>query len=206
MERYRKRKIIEAIPAAIELVKNNFRSICAERYQHKGEIYISPRHSVQWSIFLYSLSRVLYLSGSLLEADSVYYLNKIMNSIDWFYQVKLPIHFCAEHPIGSILGKATYGDYLFVYQGTTVGGNPNKDGFIYPDLGNNIILCANSTILGDTHIGNNVIISANTYLINEVIPDNCIVFGKSPKIVIKQYSKKEMMYKISQLFKWEYIL
>ena len=87
-----------------------------------------------------------------------------------------------------------------------MGGNPNKDGFIYPDLGNNIILCANSTILGDTHIGNNVIISANTYLINEVIPDNCIVFGKSPKIVIKQYSKKEMMYKISQLFKWEYIL
>ena len=52
----------------------------------------------------------------------------------------------AEHPLGSVLGKADYGDYLFVYQGTTIGENRKGDKLFYPVLGNNILLYANSTI------------------------------------------------------------
>lgn len=51
---------------------------------------------------------------------------------------------------------------------------------------------ANSTILGDCNIGNNVVISANSYLINEEVPDNCIVFGSSPNIVIKKRNEEEI--------------
>lgn len=61
---------------------------------------------------------------------------------------------------------------------------------------------ANATILGNTIIGNNVIISADTYLINEVIPDNSIVFGKSPNIVIKEKSENEIKDLTSNIWKW----
>ena len=120
-------------------------------------------------------------------------MNKIMHANDWLYAVNLPPHFLCEHPLGSVLGRAKYGDYLLVYQGTTVGGNRGKDGkLFYPTLGNNVVLYANATVLGDTHVGNNVVISANTYLMNEVIPDNCLVFGKSPDVIIKARSEDEM--------------
>lgn len=33
-----------------------------------------------------------------------------MHSVDWLHSIELPIHFGAEHPVGSVLGKATYGD------------------------------------------------------------------------------------------------
>ena len=132
----------------------------------------------------------------------VYYLNKIMHANDWFYAVSLPCHFLCEHPLGSVLGRANYGDYLFVYQGTTVGGNRNKGKLYYPILGDNVILYANATVLGNTHIGNNVVISANSYLINETIPSNCVVFGSSPDIIIKKKSEEEIKTYTDHIWGW----
>lgn len=172
------------------------------RLYKDGDMVFNPMHTVTWAIFLYRLSRLLYLAGNIYEADCVYYLNKIMNSVEWFYQVELPEHFMAEHPLGSVLGKAQYSDYLFVYQGTTIGGNRKKGKLYYPKLGKNVVLYANATILGETTIGNNVIVSSNTYIINEKVPDNCIVFGQSPNIVIKEKSEPEILEMTKHIWRW----
>jgi len=147
-------------------------------------------HSGCWSIFLY------YLSNSLRNipggAETVYYLNKILHSVDWFYEIELPSHFMVEHPLGSVLGRADYGDFLFIYQGVTVGGNISSSNGVpvYPTLGNNIILFSDAKVLGDVHVGNNVIFGANSYVINEDIPDDSMVFGMSPNMVIKHEPEK----------------
>ncbi len=156
-------------------------------------------HTVEWSIFLYYVSNELGKNGNNYWASKVYFLNKIMCSVDWFYEIQLPDHFWGEHPLGSVLGRAKYGDNLFVYQGTTVGGSSKNDEIKYPELGSNVVLCANATVLGDTVIGDSVIVSANSCLINETVPDNCIVFGHSPNIVIKEAEPIKMKKKISLL-------
>lgn len=125
-----------------------------------------------------------------------------MNGVDWYHKVKLPIHFFSEHPLGSVLGNASYGDYLFVYQGTTVGGNRNNGTIKYPILGNNVLMYANATILGDSHIGNNVIIGADAYLLNATVPDNCLVFGKSPNPVIKVKTEAYIKEKTAHIWRW----
>ena len=162
--------------------------------------------SVQWMIFLYRLAHQIFINGNgntPKEADQIYYLNKIMHSNDWFYAIELPEHFLCEHPLGSVLGRAEYGDHLFVYQGTTIGGNRAKDKLTYPVLGDNVILYANSTVLGDTHIGNNVVVSAGTYIINENIPDNCIVFGTSPNLTIKVKPEAQIKKYTQHIWGWE---
>ncbi len=92
-----------------------------------------------------------------------------------------------EHPLGSVLGRAQYGDYLYIYQGVTIGGNTKlgKDKLDYPIIGDNVIMYSNAKVLGNARIGNNVILSANTYVIAENIPDNSVVFGQSPNLVVK---------------------
>ena len=137
------------------------------------------------------------------EADQVYYLNKIMHANDWFYAIDLPVHFHCEHPLGSVLGRASYGDYLFVYQGTTIGGNRSHGALSYPVIGNNVTMYANATVLGATNIGNNVLISAGTYLLSETIPDNCIVFGQSPEITIKVKSEEEIKEYTQHIWGWK---
>lgn len=46
-------------------------------------------------------------------------------------------------------------------------------------------MCANSSIIGKCVIGNNVTIAANSGVKDENIPDNSLVFGHSPNLIIK---------------------
>lgn len=163
----------------------------------KGRIYFSPYHSGQYSIFLYYLSNTIHQMGNNKKlASVVYYLNKILHSVDWYYEISLPEYWGVEHPIGSVLGRAKYGNGLFLYQGCTVGGNKGK----YPVMGENIILYANSTVLGNTKIGSNVLVSTGTIIKDDIIPDNCIVFGQSPNLVIKEKDKEYLNNMISHFW------
>ena len=197
--------VLSFLDIALERIGECRQELVAAK-REDGDVHFSPYHSVAYSVFLYYLSNSLGKAGHNREAEVVYYLNKVMHANDWFYPVELPKHFWAEHPLGSVLGRAKYGDYLFVYQGTTIGGNRKKqDGesvLQYPTIGENVVLYANSTVLGNTKVGNNVIISANSYLINETIPDNCIVFGQSPNIIIKKKSEEEIREMLEPIWCW----
>lgn len=185
-------ELYDYVKQALHDMDVNYSAAVNKRLYNDEGIVFNPCFSITWMIFLYRLSHRLFVDGKQEYADRVYYLNKIMHSNDWYHAIELPEHFLAEHPLGTVLGRAQYGDYFFVYQGCTVGGNRKNGKLNYPKIGKNVIMYANSTILGDCNIGNNVVISANSYLINEEVPDNCIVFGSSPNIVIKKRNEEEI--------------
>ena len=159
------------------------------KYKNK-EIPFTVYNSTQYTVFLYFLSYVAYMTDRADKvAEKIYYLNKVLNSIDIFYEIEMPSIFGVEHPLGSVMGRAKYSDYFFFYQGCTVGGS----GGHYPVIGKNVLMYSNSKILGKSIIGDNVIISANTYIKDAIIPNNSIIFGQSPNIIIKQKSKDEIL-------------
>lgn len=196
--------ILSTVPDALNAICLNYEGMPNKRFYDGKNVVFSPFMSVQWMNFLYRMSHALYKKyGGCESADQVYYLNKIMHNNDWFYAIDLPIHFHCEHPLGSVLGRATYGDYFFVYQGTTVGGNRSNGILSYPTIGTNVILFANATVLGNSAIGNNVVISAGTQIINGTIPDNCIVFGKSPDLIIKKKTEIEIKKFTQHIWGWK---
>lgn len=142
--------------------------------------------------FLYTLANELYRNGiSSTLSDKLYYLNKTMNGLDMFYAIELPEVWSAEHPVGSVLGRAKYGDGFFFYQGCTIGGNRGKDGILYyPVIGTNVTMYANSSIIGKCNIGDNVIFGAGALVKDTDIPSNSIVFGQSPNLIIKDNKSK----------------
>lgn len=166
-------------------------------YNNDGKTLFSVFHSGQYSIFLYYLSNIIYRRNNHELATKIYYLNKILHSVDWYYEIELPEYWGVEHPLGSVLGRAKYSDGLIIYQGCTIGGNRGK----YPILGNNVILYSNSTILGDSKIGNNVVLSTGCTIKDQDIPDNCLVFGISPNLIIKNKEYELMEEFISQFWK-----
>lgn len=142
-------------------------------------------HSIQWMTLLYYLSHELYLCKSNL-CDKVYYLNKIMHSVDLFYAIELPQIWSAEHPLGAVMGRAKYNDGFFFYQGCTVGGTKDKEGNIYyPVIEENVRMYSNSSILGNCHIGKGAQIGAGAIVKNQDVPAGSIVFGQSPNLIIK---------------------
>lgn len=169
------------------LDRMNNKYYVSTNYLPKGESRINLYNSVMNCIFLYWLSRNLFLSSDFRLADQIYYLNKMLNSVELFYEVPLPSVWSCEHPLGSVMGRAIYGDYFFFYQGCTVGGNVRKDGtIVYPVIGDHVKMYSNSKILGNSHIGDHTIISANCYIKDQDVPSGVIVFGQSPNLEFKE--------------------
>lgn len=188
-------KIASIIPYAMKRTIEAIKANCfSKSLRSDNDIIFSPYHSDTWANFLYNLSHICYLKNNIREAEIVYYLNKTLHSNDWFYKVELPMHFWSAHTIGTVLGAAKYDDYFLVLQGCTVGGThialQNRS---FPVFGKYVTMLANSTVLGDTVTGNRVIFAAGSFVKDENIPNDCIVFGQSPNLVIKQYSENEMI-------------
>lgn len=147
------------------------------------DTYFNPYHSCQYAIFLYFYSRLIVEHTSeLLLADKIYYLNKMLNSCDLYHQINLPAFWGCEHPIGSIMGRAKYGEGFYFYQCCTVGGNHNA----YPVIGENVCMFSHSQIIGNSHIGSNVKIGAGCLIKDQDIPSDSMVFGQSPHLIIKK--------------------
>ena len=105
----------------------------------------------------------------------------MLNGCDLFYEVELPDFFILDHPVGSVMARAQYGEGFLFRHNCTVGNNHG----IYPIIGKNVELCANASILGNCHIGDNVTIGAYACVKDQDVPDNSIVFGQSPNLIIK---------------------
>lgn len=60
--------------------------------------------------------------------------------------------------------------------------------------GQNVCMCAGSSIIGNSIIGDNVMVGANTIIKDEVVPSNVIVFGESPNLIIKKKKNLEPFY------------
>lgn len=190
-------EILCYVPQALErmeVILNHLSESNKYVWKSDTEPVFSSMNSVQYAVFLYLLSNTAMKLGGAGTAEKVYYLNKVMHSCDWFYAVDLPEIFYAEHPIGSVMGKAKYGSQFFFYQGCTVGGNRGKDEELhYPVIGDHVLMYANSSILGNAHIGSNVIISTSTVIVGQNIPDCSMVFGRSPNITVKRVDEKEIL-------------
>lgn len=181
----------EAIARLEECFKNSSNKYYSREIEGKREGFFNPFHSVQYMIFLYILANTIHMKGSkTLICDKLYYLNKMLNSVDIYYQVNLPEHFGAEHPVGTVIGRGQIGDYFYFYQNVTLGGVIKDGKEVYPKLGCHVEMYSNSSVLGDCNIGNNVIIGAGAIVKNQDVPDNSIVFGQSPNIVIKPNKNK----------------
>lgn len=172
----------DILPSVLERVKKNFEANTNKYYHHEGSTYFNPFHSGQYCIYLYYLSNSIFKLGNSILADKVYYLNKIMNGCDLFYEVELPDIFMLDHPVGSVIGRAKIEDGFTFSQNCTIGNNHG----IYPVIGKNVTLNANSSILGNSRIGDNVILGAYTCIKDADIPNDSIVFGQSPHLIIKK--------------------
>lgn len=102
--------------------------------------------------------------------------------IDIHPGAKIGAYFCIDHGTGIVIGETTViGEHVKLYQGVTLGaksfaldenGNPVKGGKRHPNIGNNVVIYANATILGgETTIGSGSTIAANAW-INRSIPAN----------------------------------
>ena len=139
-----------------------------------------------YAISIYRLAHEFYVR-------KIPYISRLMTEfahektgIDIHAGATIGEYFFIDHGTGIVIGETTtIGNRVKIYQGVTLGaksfeldgdGNPIKGIKRHPDIGDNVVIYANATILGgNTKIGNGCVIGGNVWLTHSV-PDGEVVY------------------------------
>jgi serine O-acetyltransferase len=129
--------------------------------------------SSQHTIFLYYLSNTMYRrSGETAAATRLFLMNKALNGIDLYYEIAMPEVFYIGHSVGIVLAKATYGNYLVLYQNSTVGRHKDQ----IPVIGDRVVLYPNTAVIGRSVIGDDAVLSQGVSAVNKTVPPGVMAF------------------------------
>jgi len=167
---------------------------------------ICPYHLGQYLTFLYFLGNTLFRRYNPSDSenldvqdlcDKIFMTSLTISSADIYYKHNMPEIFLPAHPLGAVFtGKAKIGNYFFFMQGCNLGINNGKG----PILGEGVVMWGDSKIVGDCHVGNHVMFAANSYIKDMDIPDNSIVFGQFPNVVVKENQEDKIMEVLNERF------
>lgn len=149
--------------------------------------------SSQHCIYLYFLSNTIWKrSGDTAAATRLFLMNKAFNGIDLFYEIAMPEVFYIGHSVGIVLAKANYGNYLVLYQNSTVGRHKDQ----IPVLGDRVVLYPNTAVIGRSVVESDCVISQGTSVINKRVPagqmafrgaDGGLAFSPRPDDLLQEY-------------------
>lgn len=101
--------------------------------------------------------------------------------------------FMIDHGTGVVIGEtAIIGDNVKLYQGVTLGarsfptdegGNPVKGLARHPIIGDNVVIYANSTILGRITVGSDSVIGGNIWVADDVEPGSIVLQARADNTI-----------------------
>ena len=167
--------LASVLPQTLDRVEFCFSHV-ADRYFFDGKtVFFSHLHGDQYGMFLYYLSNTIYRGGGDPSVCAkLFALNKALHGVDAFYEVELPDVFRWVHPLGTVLGRGTYGEYFLVYQRCGIGSNRN----VYPTLGKFCSMHPGSSVLGSCKVGDRCEMGAEALLLDRSLPEGTLYVGK----------------------------
>lgn len=101
--------------------------------------------------------------------------------------------FMIDHGTGVVIGEtAVIGDNVRIYQGVTLGarsfpvdegGNAVKGLARHPIIGDNVVIYANSTILGRVTIGSDSVIGGNIWITTDIAPGSTVLQARADNTI-----------------------
>jgi serine O-acetyltransferase len=161
--------------------------ICINAVRLWRENQFDPLHSTQYCIFLYILANTIWRRTASTETPTrLFLLNKALNGIDLFYEIDMPEIFFIGHSVGIVLAKASYANYLVLYQNCTVGKNHGAA----PVLEEGVVLYPNSAAIGRGVIRTGSVVSQGVSVINRSTQANKVAFqGANGSLIFKTYQR-----------------
>lgn len=144
-----------------------------------GTFFLNPC----WhAVLLYRFSSQLYRLHLEPLSKVIWYLNRVLYSVDIDYRAKLGPGFKLVHGLGVVIGAGVVSEEsLAIYQGVTIGGTMGKervdaDGalFTQPHFGRNSTVYTGACLFGPIYIGDNVRILANRTITRDVPSESTV--------------------------------
>ena len=183
-------EITSYLDSALEISEKRFILNKSKYYTSSDGLraQFSATHYSSHALILYQLARECFLGGRKDLADKVYFLNIATTATDLFYEIDLPLRTGCDHPLGSVIGRASFSraSSLFFYQQNLIGGNFADNGeTVYPKIEGDLYMFPRSSLIGDVKIEGVVILGNSTYVKDAGSLRDVVVFGVSPDLTLK---------------------
>jgi serine O-acetyltransferase len=164
----------QAVERALPRIENCFSHVTHKAYKQDGFPALDVFHSDQYAMFLWFVSNEIFREeGPHSLARRLFCLNKSLHGLNCLYDVELPPVFLFIHIVGSVIGKASYGNYFVALQGCTIGALRGE----YPVIGEGFIMSAGCSVIGRCRIGDGVMLGPSTTLFETEVPPRTLVCG-----------------------------
>lgn len=171
------KKLNSLVRQAIERIEYCFDKIHLKYYRDQDGTRFDHMNADHMASYLWFLGNSVWKeTGDEQLPTRLSYLNKIMHGLDLFHFVELPSIFLLLHPVGTVIGRASFDDYLLISQNCTIG----DAGSAFPTFGRGALLNSGCSVLGDCKVGDEVIFGANSFILDTNIPDKSVVLGRFP--------------------------
>jgi serine O-acetyltransferase len=168
--------------AAMARLEHCFSHVNNKYFFDGQRVVFDHLHGDQYAMWLYFLGNELFRQGGPASlCKKLFLLNKALHGCDIFYEVALPAVFLLVHPLGTVLGRGNYSDFLIAYQRVGIGSNHD----IYPQLGRYLTLHPGSSVLGKASVGDHCSIAAGALVLDRDIPPNSLYIGNPRNHLIK---------------------
>jgi serine O-acetyltransferase len=78
--------------------------------------------------------------------------------------------------MATVIGEtAIIGDDVLIYHGVTLGSKTGERGKRHPTIGNNVVLGAQSLVIGNISVGDGATVGAATLVVRDVAPNTTVV-------------------------------
>lgn len=174
--------VLPLVQRSLDRVEHCFLRVRTKYYFEQAGAVFNHLNTDHYVAFLYFMSREGFSVGDTQLAAKLYGLNKALHAVDIFYEIDLPSVFLLRHPVGTVLGRAIYSDYLCVYQNCVVG-----QGFSggVPRFNGPCVLFGGSHVVGRSELGANAWVALGAQVIDAVIPADHIAQGRPPNFSVR---------------------
>jgi len=136
-----------------------------------------------WAIWIHRFAHLLYKMGVPFFPRLISQIMRLFTLIEIHPGAQFGRRVFIDHGCGVVIGEtAVIGDDVVIFQGVTLGGSGKEKGKRHPAIGNNVVIGAETIILGNITIGENVTIGAGT-VITKSVPANVTIVGNPPRII-----------------------
>lgn len=186
-------EVLHFTEVALGRIAECFRPIGFGYYRDGDAPRFSHLNTDHYATFLYLFSNAAFLeNGTSSLPIKAYGLNKALHGLDVHPAVALPTVFLFVHPVGTVIGRATFGNFFAVYQNCTVGGDLDSN---CPVFGDRVAMFAGSRVIGKSRVGSDCLIAADTTVIDGTVPDGTTTFGRPPDVRSKP-TKHDVLKKV----------
>jgi len=184
------RYLAESLPGIQEMLQEDIQAAFDGDPAAKSTMEVVMSYPAVQAIATYRIAHALHEKGVPLIPRIMTELAHSRTGIDIHPGAEIGRRFFIDHGTGVVIGETTVIGYnVLIYQGVTLGamsfpkgedGKPIKGIKRHPNVGDNVTIYAEATILGDITIGEGSIIGGNVWLTHSV-PPNSKVHNVQPK-------------------------